>query len=197
MTDFRDLVGDDLSPEEEERLRRVHELLVAAGPPPELPPELERLPAKGRRQPRSWPQFPLLPPRRFAAAFVVALGCLALAFGIGVLVGDKGDEYHATTIAMHPPAGASKTAVASIQVADADAAGNWPLVLHVSGLPQQKPGASYELWLTKDGKRLQSCGSFRVYGKQTVVHMNAPWPLKKFDGWIVTTDDHAQVLLTT
>ncbi len=38
--DFRELVGDDLPDEERARLERVHELLVAAGPPPELPPAL-------------------------------------------------------------------------------------------------------------------------------------------------------------
>ena len=39
--DFDELVGgDDLPGPERERLQRVHELLVAAGPPPELPPEL-------------------------------------------------------------------------------------------------------------------------------------------------------------
>ena len=30
--------GDDLSPEEAARLERVHNLLIEAGPPPELPP---------------------------------------------------------------------------------------------------------------------------------------------------------------
>ena len=45
MTDFDDVVGgDDLSPDEEARLRRVHDLLMEAGPPPDLPPELERAP---------------------------------------------------------------------------------------------------------------------------------------------------------
>ena len=34
---FGDLVGNDLSPAERERLERVHDMLVAAGPPPELP----------------------------------------------------------------------------------------------------------------------------------------------------------------
>ena len=38
--DFRDLVGEDLTPEERDRLEHVHELLIAAGPPPELPPAL-------------------------------------------------------------------------------------------------------------------------------------------------------------
>ena len=41
---FRDLVGEGLPPAEQERLERVHEMLIAAGPPPELPPELEEVP---------------------------------------------------------------------------------------------------------------------------------------------------------
>ena len=41
--DFDELVGE-LEPEEEARLRHVHELLVAAGPPPELPPALLEAP---------------------------------------------------------------------------------------------------------------------------------------------------------
>jgi len=41
VTEFRELIDpNDLSPEEEARLRRVHELLQQAGPPPDLPPAL-------------------------------------------------------------------------------------------------------------------------------------------------------------
>src|SRR5947207_1389298 len=47
--EFRELVGDEGTPEELERLRRVHELLVAAGPPPELPQSLAHAPRMGRR----------------------------------------------------------------------------------------------------------------------------------------------------
>ena len=41
---FQDLVGEGLPPTEHERLERVHEMLIEAGPPPELPPELEEVP---------------------------------------------------------------------------------------------------------------------------------------------------------
>ena len=34
--DFDELVGTDLEPGERARLERVHELLIAAGPPPDL-----------------------------------------------------------------------------------------------------------------------------------------------------------------
>ena len=45
--DFRDLIDDDISAEERARLERVHELLVEAGPPPELPPSLAETPDRG------------------------------------------------------------------------------------------------------------------------------------------------------
>ena len=45
--------GDDLSPEEAARLERVHDLLVAAGPPPELPPHLLGARARASAAPTS------------------------------------------------------------------------------------------------------------------------------------------------
>ena len=43
--DFDELVGaDGLAPEEQARLRRVHEMLLQAGPPPELPAALPGAP---------------------------------------------------------------------------------------------------------------------------------------------------------
>ena len=42
--EFRDLVGEGLPPGERERLERVHKMLIEAGPPPELPPELQEVP---------------------------------------------------------------------------------------------------------------------------------------------------------
>src|SRR5437588_621917 len=61
--EFRELVGDDLTPEERARLERVHELLVAAGPPPELPPALAEPP--GESEPS-----PMVLPRRRAGAIL-------------------------------------------------------------------------------------------------------------------------------
>ena len=70
MSDFRDIVGTEgLEPDEEARLRRVHDLLVQAGPPPDLPPALERTPEAAEAE---IVQFPLLPRRRWVAAALVA-----------------------------------------------------------------------------------------------------------------------------
>jgi anti-sigma-K factor RskA len=194
MTDFRDLIGDDLTPEEEARLRRVHDLLVEAGPPPELSPELESLePPEGEIK-----LFPHLPRRRRAAAVVVAAAVAAIAFGGGYLIADNGNGGFRTEalIPMHPPSGAG-AARASIALGPVDSAGNWPLLFRVTNLPEQPRGHYYELWLTRDdGKRI-SCGAFRMTGKTTTVRLNAPYKLKSFDGWIVTDDHGRRPLLTT
>ncbi len=81
--DFSDLVGDEGTPEELARLRRAHDLLVSAGPPPELSPRLAEAPSAIGRT--SW-----LPRRRRGAALVLAAGVVAAAFGVGFLVGDRG-----------------------------------------------------------------------------------------------------------
>src|SRR5919201_1786294 len=75
---------EGLGPEEEARLRRVHELLVRAGPPPDLPPALERTPEAAEAE---IVQFPLLPRRRWAVAALVAATLVAIAFGGGYLLG--------------------------------------------------------------------------------------------------------------
>ena len=65
---------------------------------------------------------------------------------------------------------------------------NWPMLVEVSGLPQQAQQSSYyELWLTHNGKAVALCGSFRVHGKTTRVRLTVPYALKNFDGWVVTS----------
>jgi hypothetical protein len=194
MTDFRDLVGDDLSPEEEERLRRVHDLLVAAGPPPELSPEFESLEAPEDEI----KVYPHLPRRRLAAAIVLAAAVAAIAFGAGYLVADNGSGGFPTEalVPMHPPSGTSP-ARASIALGKVDSAGNWPMLFRITNLPTQTSGHFYQLWLTHpDGTRV-SCGAFRMTDKTTTVRLNAPYKLSREDGWIVTDEHGTTTLLTT
>src|SRR5436305_9573448 len=85
MSRFDDFVDTEgLGPEEEARLRRIHALLVQAGPPPDLPPALERTPEAAEAE---IVQFPLLPRRRWVAAALVAATVTILAFGGGYLLG--------------------------------------------------------------------------------------------------------------
>ena len=74
--DFRELVGEDVQEDERERLRTVHDMLLAAGPPPELSPDLEEAPAIGGT-------VSLLPRRRRGALLLIAAALAAAAFEIG------------------------------------------------------------------------------------------------------------------
>jgi hypothetical protein len=78
-------------------------------------------------------------------------------------------------------------ALALLRVAKPDSAGNWPMQLEVTGLPQQADrGMYYELWLTKGGKPVAQCGTFRVHGKTTRVRFTVPYSFEGIDGWVIT-----------
>jgi hypothetical protein len=179
--DFHELVGEDLPAEERERLRGVHDLLVAAGPPPELSPALERAPSVGGA-------VHFLPRRRRAAVLLLAAALAAAAFGGGFLAGAvtrEGTESAVTVIPMHGTR-AAPNALASISLEDIDKAGNWPMRFTVQGLPKLPRGGYYELYLTRDGRIAATCGTFNVHGGRTTVRLNAPYRLRSFDGWVVT-----------
>ncbi len=170
--DFHELVGDEGTPEELAKLRRAHELLVAAGPPPELSPRLAEAPAAIGRT--SW-----LPRRRRGAAFALAAGVVAAAFGVGFLIGDRGSSL----------------------IGDRDEVGNWQLLVRISGLKPLPKGSWYELYLTRKGKLAAYCGAFSVASSgRTTVQLSVPYKLKGYDGWVVTTnkrEPQRPVLLTT
>ena len=74
--------GDDLSPEEAARLERVHNLLIEAGPPPELPPHLLQEPdPEGTRRDNV-----VGLPRRRAGALLGIAAALALTAFLGGFV---------------------------------------------------------------------------------------------------------------
>jgi hypothetical protein len=186
--DLRDLIDvEGIDPAEEARLRRMHELLLEAGPPAELPPELL---APGAPPSAEILQFPSLPRRRWAAAFLVAAAFAFAAFGGGYLFGHSKAKpakfATARLVEMHPV----KTGVAGLavlRVSNHDAVGNWPMEMTVTGLPeQQQRTAYYELWVTENGKPALPCGAFRVHGKTTTVRFTVPYTFKGIDGWVVT-----------
>jgi hypothetical protein len=198
---FEDLVGsDDLTPEEETRLRRVHELLLEAGPPPEL--------TRALAEPAAAPDeaevlhFPL--PRRLAVSLVAAAAIVIAGFGIGYLVGHaktKPESFAAKrVVSMH---GSTPGGVGVLRIAERDDVGNWPMELQVRGLPKQpRRSASYELWLTKNGKPVADCGSFRVDAGETTVRLSVPYRFSEYDGWVVTVQPHGDgapgpIVLTT
>ena len=185
--DFDDLVGGDMPAEERERLRRAHELLIEAGPPAELSPEMESVP---------WPDDALGPiwGRRKAAKqrrrpLVLAAG-LATAAVVGFLLGQATTSSPTSIRAREtvqlkgtPLAGG---ALATLKLGKPDAAGNWPMVLHVKGLPSLGHGGYYDLYLTRNGQPLVSCGTINARG-DTVVRLSAAYNLEAFDknGWVI------------
>ena len=186
MTSFHDLIDTTgLAPGEEARLRRAHDLLVQAGPPPDLPPALATAPTQVSEA--EILQFPLLPRRRLALVAVAAATVALIAFGGGYFLGHSKSKPTAFktvhVVSMH----GAGDALAVLRVAAPDSVGNWAMDVQVSGLPkQQKRTAFYELWLTKNGKPVASCGTFRVHGKKTNVRFTVSYKFRQFDGWIVT-----------
>jgi anti-sigma-K factor RskA len=186
--DFDELVGGDLEPNERERLRRVHDLLLEAGPPPELPPALEPRAEGSVVVPIRRPSR-----RRMAVAGILAAALAAVIFGAGVLVGGSGDGESAEPEPSYVVDMTGDEARASLAVFDADAAGNWPMRMTVQGLDK---GKTYELWLVKDGRLEQLCGAFAAGDGRTVVELSAPYPLKTYDSWVVTTAGDERPILT-
>lgn len=187
--DFDDLVGGEVEGAERDRLRRVHDLLVAAGPPPDLsslsPPATDAsvTPLAERRRGG----------RRALLALAAAFGVF-LVFTIGVVAADDEGPSPDRTVAMSGPSGAS----ARLEIFDVDEAGNWPMLVDVKGLPPAREPELFQLWLTREGKPVALCGSFLTEPDGTaVVSMNAPWRLSDFDGWVVLERGSTTPLLST
>ena len=183
---FDELVGRDVGADERERLRRAHELLVAAGPPPELSPRLERAPAP----PGSDVRF--LPRRRRATWALLAAALAAFAFGGGYLVG--ADRSEPTAVAFEPVrvitlrgAGDARDATAVIRVGRRDDLGNLPMIVTVQGLRHLPEGDYYTLYMTENGRNVVTCGTFNVEGglAQTTVEFSVAYPLDAFDGFAI------------
>ncbi len=185
---FDDIVGSDLSGAERERLRRVHDLLVVAGRPPELTPRLEQAPRVDENvhalRPRNWSRRSLV----LVAAAMVAVGI----FGSGYAIGHGGSaaaaaktlELRGTAIAPH--------AQGVLRLLPAEK-GNWPMTLNVVDLPKLPSHAYYEVYLVRNGKPYASCGVFTVGGARGVtVTLNAPYGLHHGDTWIVTRERPGQ-----
>lgn len=183
---FDDIVDEPLAADERDRLERVHDLLVAAGPPPELSPQLEAGPSLamtlGRRRRGG---------QRRLALLAAALSILAIVFLAGYLAGNRGGGLAsaAKTLQLRGTS-AAPNALASLVVQDADAAGNWPMRLSVTGLPKLPPHGYYAVYLTRNGKPLLPCGVFVVKSAAGAVQvqLNAPYHVRAGDSWVVTKE---------
>ena len=182
--DFDDLVGRDVPDEERARLLRAHQLLVEAGPPPELSPELDAVP---------WPEESQIRPfKPRSRRSLLLAAALATAIGIGFLLGQStgpnSSSVQAVRVVKLAGTNLDNDARGTLEFGKADAGGNWPMILHARGLQQLPDGGYYDLYLTKGGKPVVLCGTFNVKGGEVVVTFSAAYDLSHFDkdGWVVT-----------
>jgi hypothetical protein len=188
--DFRELVGDGLSPEEQTELERVDALLRAAGPPPaEIPGSLTRA-VERIAAPRVWTR------RRVALGVALAAALAAVFFGVGRWTNGNGSHYR-FAVPLKATTNAPK-ASGVIKVGDRDPnTGNWELQLNVVGLPKLSGGDYYVLWLAKNGQYAGTCGTFSVGNGTTTVDMTVSYRLKDYDAWVVSRhEDNAPWLLS-
>jgi hypothetical protein len=180
MTEFRDLVGDDLSPEERAELERVDVLLRSVpAPPAEVPPSLTRAVDRIGAQSRFWT------PRRIALVAAVSVALAAVSFGVGRWSGLGAPEY-ARAVPLQPTEDA-REARGVIKMGGRDEeSGNWTLELEVSGLPKLTGGDYYVLWLAKDGEYAATCGGFNVGPDETKVRMTVSYRLSDYDAWVIS-----------
>jgi hypothetical protein len=176
---FEDLIGGDLPPAERDRLERVHEMLVAAGPPPELPPELANVPDRHGSAMETEPTG--LPRRRIGAALALAAAIALVAFVGGYVAGYNrtNDNFQAVRSVVLAKGGQR----ADVQFGPRDSNGNTPMLVKVQGLRRLPAGDYYTLFMTKNGKPIVLCGSFNVRGEQsTTLHFPVAYDPSNFDG---------------
>lgn len=188
--DFEDVVDVEEAGADAERLRRIHDLLVQAGPPPELEPGLQTPPRpferrvvddlEERRRRRRAPALQFGGLRYLAAAAAIA----AVAFGVGRATARHADEFaSARTVAFRATA-AAPHATAELEIGSASH-GNWPMHLTATALPTLRGSDYYAVFLTRGGKVVGPCGYFHVRNGRADAYLNAPYELSGA-GWIVT-----------
>jgi len=189
--EFRDLVGDDLPAEERARLEHVHEMLIAAGPPPELPPELAQVPTE-----RAAAEPIGLPRRRAGAALALAAAIALIAFLGGYIAGhSKGNAFESVrTVKL-----GNQKASAVVKLGPTDSNGNTPMQVKVKGLPPLPPDDYYVLFMTKGGKPVVECGTFHVSTRESVtLPFTVAYDPSSFDGFQLARwrhNDHKDVPL--
>jgi hypothetical protein len=179
---FGDLVGNDLSPAERERLERVHDMLVAAGPPPELPQELAEAP-------RPQGRLVELARNRLRTGLLLAAALVIATFAFGYFLGARGEdsEPSAFTPTKQVVLGKAADRFAVVGIGERDSNGNWPMVVSVEGLDHLSKGDYYTLFMTRNGKPIVQCGTFNVAEDGlTTVRFPVAYDPERYDGLLLT-----------
>jgi hypothetical protein len=178
-----ELIDEVEDPAERARLGRVHELLVATPPPPELSPTLQTPPPASPRE------LPWQRPRRMRPRYVLVGAALIAAFFVGYLSAAPGPGEDAVKYTRTVDLVGDGDDHGAIGLGVRDERGNWPMIVSVWGLDHLAGGDYYTLALTREGKPVVTCGTFNVSGDQTSVKMVAAYNLDRFDGWVVLRYD--------
>lgn len=176
--DFHDLVGNELEPGERERLERVHDMLIAAGPPPELPQQLSE-------PPRPEGKLVELARRRLRTGLVLAAALVITTFAVGYLFGARGEDTSSGSFTVTKQVVLEKSAERSavVGIGDRDSSGNWPMTVQVQGLDHLPKGDYYTLFMTRDGKPVVTCGTFNVSKDGlTTIRFSIAYDIDRFDG---------------
>ena len=182
---LNELIGDEPTGAERQRLQRVHEQLLQTGPPPELSADLEAGPTLGMTLGQRRRKV-----KRRAMILLAAAIMVTLVFIAGYASGGNGktgpgpvltQAFQGTSLA--------RNAQGTLQVWSSQDGYNWPMKLTVVGLAQLPPHSYYDVYLVRNGKPWGLCGTFRV-GSSTqnpvTVTLTAPYTLHKGDTWVVT-----------
>ena len=199
--DFEELVDlTGVSPEDRARMLRMHELLLSAGPPADLPSELADAPSEvGGAQVIEFPRR-----RRTAAAISIAAAVAVACFTGGYFIANQAHSSSSLHAVRVVGLSGEQNSLASLRVGAADANGNWPVQLTVQGLPPlHGTDSHYLLMLTQNGKPTWVCGMFKV-GKDgaTTVTFSVPYRITGQTRWAVTEMTHGlkfpgHVVMTT
>jgi hypothetical protein len=179
---FGDLVGNDLSPAERERLERVHDMLVAAGPPPELPQELAEAP-----QPQG--RLADLARKRLRTGLLLAATLVIATFAFGYFLGARGEDSAPSTLTLTKQVVLGKAAdrFAVVGIGERDSNGNWPMIVRVEGLEHLQKGDYYTLFMTREGKPVVQCGTFNVAEDGlTTISFPVAYDPARYDGLLLT-----------
>jgi hypothetical protein len=188
---LEELIGADATGAERQRLQQVHQMLLEAGPPPEIPPELEAGPnlkmTTGKRGRGHIKQRAMVLLAAAILVFLVFIGGYVVANNSG----GKSSKGRAPVVLSQALEGTALVpkAEGALEVWRSKDGSNWPMTLTVAGLPPLPPHRYYEVYLFRDGKIGGSCGSFRVGSSSTgpvTVTLTSPYELRKGDSWVVT-----------
>jgi hypothetical protein len=182
---FDELIGTEATGAERERLLHAHELLVQAGPPPELPPSLRKAPNFGVFS---------LHQRRVVKRRALVLLAAALSVAVVFFAGYAARGGGSSAKSPGPAASIALKGTSALPDARGSLAvweqrnGNWPMTLSVVGLPKLAHHGYYEVYLVRNGRPWGLCGTFRGAGasKALTITLNAPYSLRTGDSWVVT-----------